>query len=138
MAVGAVSSLAFDEFGHPFFILCSKCKQKRLPGKDAIKSHILAFTQFVLPMASKRQNLSSFLSLLLLLFLWLSKLKSFLYRLTMSWRQSHLKSKNRIHCTGQILSSPICWVKVKIFSSTAIYTGILLHFVKFQNLFQRY
>ncbi|RWS04422.1 T-complex protein 1 subunit epsilon-like protein [Dinothrombium tinctorium] len=36
----AIGSLAFDEFGRPFFIL--KEKQKRLTGVDALKAHITA------------------------------------------------------------------------------------------------
>jgi T-complex protein 1 subunit epsilon len=38
----SVGSLAFDEFGRPFLILRDQDSQKRLSGKDAIKSHILA------------------------------------------------------------------------------------------------
>jgi len=38
----AVGSLAFDEFGRPFLILRDQENQKRLAGKEAIKSHILA------------------------------------------------------------------------------------------------
>jgi len=40
--MNAVGSLAFDEFGRPFLILRDQENQKRLSGKDAIKSHILA------------------------------------------------------------------------------------------------
>jgi len=42
MAGAAVGSLAFDEFGRPFLILRDQDNQKRLIGKDAIKSHICA------------------------------------------------------------------------------------------------
>ncbi|RWS24044.1 T-complex protein 1 subunit epsilon-like protein, partial [Leptotrombidium deliense] len=38
--MSAIGSLAFDEFGRPFFIL--KERQKRLVGVDALKSHITA------------------------------------------------------------------------------------------------
>merc|ERR1712072_1356484 len=42
MAGAAVGSLAFDEYGRPFLILRDQDNQKRLIGKDAIKSHICA------------------------------------------------------------------------------------------------
>jgi len=38
----SVGTLAFDEFGRPFFILKDQEKQKRLIGIEALKSHILA------------------------------------------------------------------------------------------------
>jgi T-complex protein 1 subunit epsilon len=38
----SVGSLAFDEFGRPFLILRDQGAQKRLIGKDAVKSHIMA------------------------------------------------------------------------------------------------
>merc|ERR1712186_300441 len=40
--MAAMGSLAFDEYGRPFLILKDQATQKRLTGKDAIKSHILA------------------------------------------------------------------------------------------------
>eukprot|EP00088_Acartia_fossae_P033675 TRINITY_DN344_c0_g1_i2.p1 TRINITY_DN344_c0_g1~~TRINITY_DN344_c0_g1_i2.p1 ORF type:complete len:542 (-),score=200.88 TRINITY_DN344_c0_g1_i2:45-1670(-) len=42
MAGQSVGSLAFDEFGRPFFILKDEESQTRLTGNDAIKSHIIA------------------------------------------------------------------------------------------------
>jgi len=42
MAGAAVGSLAFDEYGRPFLILRDQDNQKRITGKDAIKSHICA------------------------------------------------------------------------------------------------
>ena len=42
MAGSSVGSLAFDEYGRPFLILRDQDRQKRLTGKDAIKSHIMA------------------------------------------------------------------------------------------------
>lgn len=38
----SIGSLAFDEFGRPFLILRDQDNQKRLMGKDAVKSHIMA------------------------------------------------------------------------------------------------
>jgi T-complex protein 1 subunit epsilon len=38
----AIGSLAFDEYGRPFLILRDQGKQRRLIGKDAVKSHIQA------------------------------------------------------------------------------------------------
>ncbi|KAF7495663.1 T-complex protein 1 subunit epsilon [Sarcoptes scabiei] len=40
--MASVGTLAFDEFGRPFFILKDQERQKRLIGTEAIKSHILA------------------------------------------------------------------------------------------------
>ncbi|KAH7638539.1 chaperonin containing TCP1 subunit 5 [Dermatophagoides farinae] len=40
--MASVGTLAFDEFGRPFFILKDQDRQKRLTGTEAIKSHILA------------------------------------------------------------------------------------------------
>ncbi|OTF74098.1 hypothetical protein BLA29_004248, partial [Euroglyphus maynei] len=40
--MASVGTLAFDEFGRPFFILKDQDRQKRLTGAEAIKSHILA------------------------------------------------------------------------------------------------
>ncbi|XP_017482947.1 PREDICTED: T-complex protein 1 subunit epsilon [Rhagoletis zephyria] len=40
--MASVGTLAFDEFGRPFFILKDQDKQKRMVGNEAIKSHILA------------------------------------------------------------------------------------------------
>jgi len=40
--MASMGSLAFDEFGRPFFILKDEEAQNRLTGNDAIKSHILA------------------------------------------------------------------------------------------------
>ncbi|KAJ6225826.1 hypothetical protein RDWZM_004371 [Blomia tropicalis] len=37
-----VGTLAFDEFGRPFFFLKDQANQKRLVGNEAIKSHIMA------------------------------------------------------------------------------------------------
>jgi T-complex protein 1 subunit epsilon len=42
MAGPSVGSLAFDEFGRPFLVLRDQENQKRLTGKEAIKSHICA------------------------------------------------------------------------------------------------
>lgn len=40
--MSSVGTLAFDEFGRPFFILKDQDKQRRLVGTEAIKSHIMA------------------------------------------------------------------------------------------------
>merc|ERR1712186_205033 len=40
--MAAMGSLAFDEYGRPFLILKDQATQKRLTGKDAVKSHIQA------------------------------------------------------------------------------------------------
>jgi len=40
--MASIGSLAFDEYGRPFLILRDQENQKRLTGKDAIKSHIMA------------------------------------------------------------------------------------------------
>ena len=40
--MASFGSIAFDEFGRPFIILRDQDKQKRLTGKDAMKSHIMA------------------------------------------------------------------------------------------------
>ncbi|XP_054161925.1 T-complex protein 1 subunit epsilon-like [Oppia nitens] len=40
--MSSVGTLAFDEFGRPFFILKDQDKQRRLVGSEAIKSHIMA------------------------------------------------------------------------------------------------
>jgi len=37
-----MGSLAFDEFGRPFFILKDEASQNRLTGTDAIKAHVMA------------------------------------------------------------------------------------------------
>jgi T-complex protein 1 subunit epsilon len=42
MAGLSMGSLAFDEFGRPFFILRDEEQQNRLTGTDAIKAHIMA------------------------------------------------------------------------------------------------
>merc|ERR1719220_3317186 len=40
--MAAMGSLAFDEYGRPFLILKDQASQRRLTGKDAVKSHIQA------------------------------------------------------------------------------------------------
>jgi len=42
MAGMSMGSLAFDEFGRPFFILKDEASQNRLTGTDAIKAHVMA------------------------------------------------------------------------------------------------
>ena len=38
-----VGTLAFDEFGRPFFFLKDQDKQKRLVGIEAIKVHVICY-----------------------------------------------------------------------------------------------
>jgi len=40
--MAAMGSLAFDEFGRPFFILKDEESQTRITGKEAVKAHIIA------------------------------------------------------------------------------------------------